>query len=232
LALKTLAAEEGRFPEYVALALGISRDPSARMPLRLVLSNGHAGAALVGEVDAVPSRVAAYAALALGQVGDAEDARWLAQCVGDAKRPSDVRSMALLGLAALVERGDPRDGVVAALVPLLHDASLLESVRALIPQVLVKSGDPVAIDAVVRFLAEFKKPLAVRRAAALALGELEVIDGVGRAPLAVVVGARPGRGDARVRGARARSARCRRGSTRRGPSRRSAARARARAVPP
>jgi HEAT repeat protein len=178
LALKTLAAEEGRFPEYVALALGISRDPSARMPLRLVLSNGHAGAALVGEVDAVPSRVAAYAALALGQVGDAEDARWLAQCVGDAKRPSDVRSMALLGLAALVERGDPRDGVVAALVPLLHDASLLESVRALIPQVLVKSGDPVAIDAVVRFLAEFKKPLAVRRAAALALGELEVIDGV------------------------------------------------------
>lgn len=177
VAMRALAAADGRFPEFVALALGISRDPAARMPLRLVLSSDQAGAPLVGETDAVPARVAAYAALALGQVGDAEDARWLAELVGDVKRSAEVRSLALLGLARLVEVGDPRDGVVARLVPLLHDESLLESVRALIPQVLVKSGDPVAIAAVTRFLAEFRKPLAVRRAAALALGQLDVIDG-------------------------------------------------------
>lgn len=177
VAMRALAAAEGRFPEFVALALGISHDPAARMPLRLVLSNDRVGAPLVGETDAVPTRVAAYAALALGQVGEAEDARWLAQLVGDASRSADVRSLALLGLARLVEVGDPRDGVVQALVPLLHDESLLESVRALIPQVLVKSRDPRAIDAVTRFLAEFKRPLAVRRAAALALGQLDAIDG-------------------------------------------------------
>lgn len=177
VAMRALAAAEGRFPEFVALALGISHDPAARMPLRLVLSDDRAGAPLVGENDAVPSRVAAYAALALGQVGEAQDARWLAQLVGDPTRSADVRSLALLGLARMVEVGDPRDGVVQVLVPLLADESLLESVRALIPQVLVKSRDPRAIAAVTRFLVEFKKPLAVRRAAALALGQLDAIDG-------------------------------------------------------
>ncbi len=176
-ALRTIGATDTRYPEFAALALGVSRDRAARVPLRLVLSQDEAGARMLAETDQVPSRVAAYAALALGQVGEAQDARWLAKLAADSSRSLEVRSLALLGVARLIEEGDPRDGALAPLAQLLADESMPETVRALVPQALVKSRDPRAIGEVVKFLAEFRKPLAVRRAAALALGEVEAVDG-------------------------------------------------------
>lgn len=155
-----------------AIALCIADDPAARAALRWLVDADPADVPLRKRTTLTP-RDRAFAAFALGAISDGADLDRLLALVCSKSADRDLRGFALLGVARLIERdAAARARALPRLVALQDDARDSRSVRSLVPAALVRGGDSEAVLRVVGALRESTTIVEVRRAAALALGEV------------------------------------------------------------
>lgn len=173
-ALQRFGARTGVDPSVGAIALCVADDPAARAALRWLVDSD-AGSSAERRPTSIAARDRAFAALALGAISDAADLDRLLALAETKHGDRDLRGLALVGIARLIERDAvARDRAAPRLLALLNDGLDSRSIRALLPAVLVRSGDPAAWTRVVAALRETSTIDEVRRAAAWALGAIRV----------------------------------------------------------
>jgi HEAT repeat protein len=178
--------------EAATLALGITGSLDAAPLLRELLLDTPAGREATGQATEVESMVRAFAAAALGLVGDSTGADDLMRVVTDAslRAGRDVKSTALRALGMLRGRTEER---VAFLQRQIDDPAQDRVVRAQAPLALAhaaEQGDGAAARAALPMLVERllsdKTDLDLLRSCAVALGRIatiedaEVVDALGR----------------------------------------------------
>jgi hypothetical protein len=157
-----------------ALALCVADDTAARAALRWLVDADRSGdGGRSGAKVATADR--AWAALALGAISDAADLERLLDLACTKSVDRDVRGLALVGLARLLELdAGAASKAVPRLIAMLDDGRDSRSVRALLPAVLVRSGDATAQRRVLTALREPTTIPEIRRSAAYALSALRV----------------------------------------------------------
>jgi len=157
--------------ESAALALGILGEKAAISVLRELLIDSREGRKLVRRPQEVPFRTRAFAAIALGLIGDASAAPDLLDAVRADSRHRDLPSCAAVGLALM---GAPAGDAVPALLDLVRSGRSSDVVRAHAINALGKIGDRSALSTLQKALRD--KSLHVRRSAVQALGRVARAD--------------------------------------------------------
>ncbi|MGE0191034.1 MAG: HEAT repeat domain-containing protein [Planctomycetota bacterium] len=170
--LDYLAHEHGVWREVMVLALGVPRHEAALEPLIGLATDSAVGRRLLKRSD-VPSRVQAFAALALGQLGRPEAVEPLLALL-ERTSSDDLRCACWLGLGGSVRdtRDVARATVVRRAVERLRTKGLDDGEAAAVPAALALAGDTTALPALEEVLARFRKPEAARPACVLAITRL------------------------------------------------------------
>ena len=171
-----LAHREITVQAAAALGLGTLRAPDVTPTLAHLLRDDSTGRQAVGG-GSVPTMVRAFAALALGLVGDAPAVRALLEAVTglpDSEREVKCCAVAALGLL------EPGDGLAATSVPvlleLLTDDKLDHVVRSYVPTTLGKLGDRGALAELLAVFRDDRTPNPVLQSVAIGLGRLATLD--------------------------------------------------------
>ena len=170
--LDYLAEEQGVWREVMVLALGIPRHEAALEPLIGLATDSAVGRRLLRRSD-VPTRVQAFAALALGQLGRPEAVEPLLSLMERASS-DDLTCACWLGLGGSVRdtRDVARAKVVRHAVERLRAKGIDDEEAAVVPAALALAGDTTALPALEEVLARFRKPEAARPACVLAITRL------------------------------------------------------------
>ena len=169
--LKYLGDASLPWRDLMLLALGLAPSEEARAALRAVVRDDGDGRAVLGRRTPVPARRRAFAAIALGQAGDAAATDDLLAILAKRGKDADLKAAAVTALGMLAERApERRDDIAAALLRGLDARSWADAVRAAVPLALLRKGTKKRREAVLRVVAKFNGTDEVGQSAALALG--------------------------------------------------------------
>ncbi len=171
-----LGNHDNQFRELMILAYGVVRHADAAAHLRALAHDTPAGRKLFGKNGSLPDRTRAYAAIALGQSGQAEAVADLTKILDDKRTKSvDLKACAVMGLGTLAGSLDAaqRRTVTAYLVRGLRKESWSDVVLSTVPTALARAGDETLLLPTLQpILERFRKPTQVRQSSALAMAAL------------------------------------------------------------
>jgi HEAT repeat protein len=170
-ALAFLADPHQRDRGWGPVLLAILADPAACAPLAELVRDSAEGRKLLGQTNAVGESVRALSAIAYGRCGGSVDV--LTATLADAPAAHEDLAAACVVAIGLSAR-DPAQhaAAVAFLRKELEEPTLPVSALAQVPGALQLTQDAAAVPALHAVVAKFRGPRELRRACALALGEM------------------------------------------------------------
>jgi len=151
--------------------LAILADPAARAPLAELVRDSAEGRKLLGQTNAVSEGVRALSAIAYGRCGGAIDV--LTATLADAAAAhEDLAAACVVAIGLSAREPAQHAAAVAFLKKELEDPTLPVNALAQVPGALQLTQDAAAVPALHAVVAKFRGPRELRRACALALGEM------------------------------------------------------------
>ena len=151
--------------------LAILADPVACAPLAELVRDSAEGRKLLGQTNAVSEGVRALSAIAYGRCGGAIDVL-TATLADTAAAHEDLAAACVVAIGLSAREPAQHAAAVAFLRKELEDPTLPVSALAQVPGALQLTQDAAAVPALHAVVAKFRGPRELRRACALALGEM------------------------------------------------------------
>ncbi len=176
-ALRTyLRDPDNGYRELMILALGVTRHPDALPVLCDILLDKKEGRSVLGQKERLTLHMRGYAAIALGQCGQAGAIEPLKKMLDVRKKKmADLKASAVMALGTLARdlEAAERDEVVAYLLKALKKGRWSDPVLAAIPTAIANAGaEETFVSTFQPIMERFRKPTWVRQSAILGLAML------------------------------------------------------------